>query len=124
MMELKLFLARWIYRKMSHNYTQASKEKNACYRISLDTIVEGAGISIYDSLPNTVRRIVKALESLKDAGIIEGHGIQYHKKGRKHVNAIFRLYPSNSQIADTIKANTTKKSLRSEGFKNLLELIK
>ncbi len=110
---------------MSHNYTQASTQENKYYKISLDGIIEGAGITRYKSLSNNIREIEKALDELVKKITLRTYKTEKLfdvKNKRKIVGAIFKLYPSKKFVSDTIMGNTKMKiPNRTKGFRQLME---
>lgn len=127
LMAYKMVLSRWIHKKMSHNYTQASMDNDKYYQISLDTIIEGAGIKKYQSLSNNIREIEKALKELVKNNTLRkfDHRKSFDEKDkRKITGAVFRLFPSKKFVDDTIKANTRLKiPKRANEFRKLIDKV-
>jgi hypothetical protein len=119
-MKLKNYLSRWVYRKMSHNFIQADW-KSSQYTLSLNTIVQGSGISLYDSIPNTIRRVRRSLDQLAKNDIITDYETTPKKDGRRISGAVFALHPSKSFTDDAIGSNITSRSHRWSKLADQLE---
>lgn len=132
-------LARWLYVRMSHNYTQAKLgealseicrqhgDRHYGYHLSLSTILEENDLE-YSRTRDAIRAVRTALASLATQGVLQTdiHGdnfqgwtesIRYQEqapaRGRRPVeDVIFHLFPSVSTINDIIAANETTRQLR------------
>jgi hypothetical protein len=67
-MSLKSAVARQLYKRMSHHYTQASIQNN--YTVGLLTLIRDFGLTTYKKLPNNLRDVKTALEELQEANVI------------------------------------------------------
>lgn len=136
LMRPKNELARWIYLRMSHNYTQAgemdlyefqiNKNERAGYHLSLTTILRETGFTYADTT-RALRAVRRALTTLREQDVImktdwlgkEFPGwIEVPSYGPAKGNrpplqdCRFVLFPSQSVIDDVIKANRTAQELR------------
>lgn len=93
-MSLKSVIARQLYKRMSHNYTQASITNP--YGIMLRTIIRDIGLTVYEKLPNNMRDVLAAIEELKSAEVILSCDVQKvtdpNNRG-KLLDAKFIIYP-------------------------------
>lgn len=135
LMRPKSELARWLYTKISHNFTQAGEddlirfemgEKNRGYHISLSTIIRENGLQ-YADLRLAVRAVRSALAVLREHDILRGQswaGKEFtgyieeatyaEKPGRGRPplrEVVWTLFPSEAVINDIIKANRSNRAL-------------
>jgi hypothetical protein len=124
-MGLKKYLARWLFKKMNHNYIQAEYQSGNDYHLSLDEIVEGSGITRYKAISNTIREVEKALNELVEKDILEKFEIdkKKFKRSKKIIDAVFHLYPSWSFAKDMKRANAKAKQIRGEGGRDRIKKI-
>lgn len=128
LMKPKNELARWLYMKLSHNYTQASESdlflyqggnKAAGYHLALSTIIRETGSS-YTQTRDALRAVRTALAILRKHDVLLSKtwvGQDFRgwaeevtrgpaKGGRPPVqDVVFTLFPSLAVIEDIIKAN-------------------
>lgn len=111
-------LARWLYSRMSHNFTQASYSLSNGYHIGLDTILRESGISEDPQISRNIRKVRKALQELKDREVIlsfdeEKKYPQINRGGSRvripPINVVWTLYPSMQVVGDTIAENTARR---------------
>jgi len=109
-MSLQDFCARWIHKRMSHNFNWANYRLNKPYHLGLSTIIKGSGIKEYSSIYDNIKRVEKSLNELKSKDIID---IKRTWTDRKHKNerskstidAVFNIFPTESFTKDQIAAN-------------------
>lgn len=135
LMRPKNELARWLYTRLSHNYTQASEDDfmkwqmgdpTAGYHLSLQTIIRENGLRFRDT-STALKSVRTALKALRQQDVLRGtdwrgeefigwtEKIQFgfSKGGRRPINdVVFHLFPSVAVVDDIIKANTTARTLR------------
>lgn len=111
MMGLKKYLSRWIYRRISHNFTGADCEKP--YPIKLTTIVNNSAMVIYENTAQMIKQVEACFDELKGE---EGEEKALKKWERKRVifdekkkakinDIVYSLYLSSEFVSDIIKAN-------------------
>lgn len=109
-MRYKMALARWIHKRISHLFIQASIKET--YTIGLFTIIRDSGMKQYDEIRNNVREIKKALDEMKNSGVLTKYDIDLRKNGRKIADALFTLYPGPSFIREMKEANKISQVLQ------------
>jgi DNA-binding XRE family transcriptional regulator len=81
LMKLKMYLARWLHKHISHVFTQAT-EKNP-YKIKLSTIVTNSGMKSYEKISHTVIQVKKALDELIKCQTVASYEVEFHKEKNK-----------------------------------------
>jgi hypothetical protein len=131
LMRPKNELARWLFVRLAHNYTQASNsdltrfllgDQEAGYHLSLRTIIRETCLR-YASLRFAIRAVRTALVVLHNEGILCGissesslangysEEIRYLPRvgrGRRRImDVVWHLFPSEGVVDDIIEANRT-----------------
>ncbi len=122
LMRMKMPLARWIHKRISHMFSQATI--NNPYQIKLSTIVRDSGMKSYKTISERARQIEKALEELTENKIIFRFDSNPDKEKNKILDVLYSLYVTEEFVADAKKANKVA-NLRlsgSEGIKEALDL--
>lgn len=107
-MQLSDSLSRYLFKRMSANFLQASYADQ--YTIGLKTVFRDSGRTLSPKMGNNIRTMVKALECLQDEGHIYGYEKKTHKTGIKIEDIIYTLYPTENFIKDTVIANAVAKN--------------
>ncbi len=102
-------LARWLHKRMSHLYTQASFSKP--YSILLTTIIRDSGVKKEERLRNNLKRVYEALNEMKLKSVISGYTEERILDGRKILDVKFIIKPGLSFIRDMKKANLDFKNM-------------
>ncbi len=105
-MSYKRVLARWMHKRLSHNYTQASLQD--FYTITLMTIIRDSGVTKYQSLRNNIVQVKEALDEMKEKQTIVRFDTKNILDGRKIVDAKFNLWAHPEFISEVIKSNRRK----------------
>ena len=103
LMRLKMPLARWLHKHISHLFTQAT-EKNP-YKINLSTIVQNSGMKNYKNISDTIRQVSKSLDELIKCQTVAKYETKLHKEKNKILDATFCLFMSEDFVADAKKGN-------------------
>ena len=111
-MAYKKSLARWLHKRMSHVYTQASWSKP--YSILLTTILRDSGAKRYGQLKDNLSEIRKVLKEMIQQGVIAHYKEEKRLAGRKMVEVKFIIVPSLPFVRDIISANKRLNALQSE----------
>jgi len=96
-------LARWLHKRMSHNYTQA--HFLSPYEIKLSTIIRDSGVKRYERLPNNLTQVKKALEELKLKGVIATYKEEKVSEKRKLIDVKFTISPHPTFTGEVKHAN-------------------
>lgn len=109
-------ITRWLYKRMSHNYIQASLLNT--YSILLSTILRDSCMKPYGELRNNVAQIEDALEELKKRDVIMGYEIIriYGERRNKVIDAKFVISPSPSFSSEMRRANKRQQELRASAL--------
>lgn len=105
-MSYRRMLARWLHKRLSHNYTQASLKDP--YTIKLLTIIRDSGVNKYPALRNNLVQVNEALEEMKEKQIIVRFLSEKILEGRKIIDVKFTLWPHPEFISEVIKSNKRK----------------
>lgn len=112
-MHITSMLGRWMYRRISHNYTNASYVHP--YTIKASTIVRDSGMNV-GTFRKAVQMIESVLEDFKKQRILSGYDkeqshILTEKNRQKLSDVMYRLYPSMQLKDDIITANKRNQCL-------------
>jgi hypothetical protein len=106
-MEIDMMLARWLFKRLSHNFIQA-KLVGEPYTIKASTIVRDSGLVNCESFRFNVRSIDETLEELKNKRIIHRYSKSKvndpHDK-RKTSDVIYQLFPTREFVDEIVNAN-------------------
>ena len=126
-MSLKNYLSRWLYKKLSHNYTQASMMTKDRYTILLSTIIRDSGVTKRNKPAQDIANVKKSLDELKKEKILMEYNIekimQTKKDGTLHATNIkdakFTFIPTPKFISEIKKANKRQKNILKKNTSNL-----
>lgn len=103
-MELKNHLARWLFKRLSHNYTQASMLNP--YTIKLSTIVRDSALVNAKRMRDKVRYVDAALNELKNRAVLLHYKKESIEGERKRIEeVIYILTPCPEFTSQVKKAN-------------------
>jgi hypothetical protein len=110
-MKLKSGLARWLYKRMAHNYTGANYDSP--YNILASTIIDNSHLVNYTRFRNNIAAIDAAIKELIDHKIV----LDVKKKDilglrKKVVDVKYTLLPALDFVHNTTLANARKKHLQ------------
>ncbi len=107
MMSRKKYLSRWLYRRISHNFTGADVGKP--YPIKLTTIVNNSAMAVYNNMGQMIRQVESCFVELKNCNAFEKwerKKVVYDElKKTRILDIVYLLYPSQEFVSDVIKAN-------------------
>jgi len=109
-MSYKRVLARWLHKRLSHNYMQASSYDH--FTIKLSTIIRDSGVKQYPKISDNIRQLKEALEEMKEKEVLFMYEIQNILEGRKTINANITLVPHDSFVSEVIYSNKRDKDIR------------
>ena len=117
LMSLNSPLARWVYERFSHNFTQAVRNggvQGKGYTLSLETILRESGITAEKRVRDSINAVRKALKELGGKSVLDRMKPYDEKllRGEKPsrgfppvVGAIWTLYPSGGVVGEIVEAN-------------------
>jgi hypothetical protein len=118
-MEHKKMLTRWLHKRLSHYFIQAS-HKNS-YTTKLSTIVTSSGMEFHSKITNTRGQIITSLEELVKNKVLIKYdytNLQEGQRKNKITDVLFQLTPDESFIEDVIQANLRKIAEKNKLAKN------
>lgn len=109
MMSHSTQLARWIHKKLSHNYTNASY--TVPYQIWLSTIRRDSGLLEYKRANDAVRKFEEALTELKNNAVLITFHRQEDLRGERNkiIDIKYSLSPHPEFVKDVKAANKRQK---------------
>lgn len=126
LMSYKMALSRYIHKRISHYFTQASTSNP--YTIKMTTLVRDSGMKKYDRNSDTIKQIQKCLEELKVKQTLTKYKIEKEWEGKNLIDANLELYVSDELVEEIRKANNIKneklKIDNSSEFAEKLEVLK
>ncbi len=103
LMQMKMPLARWLHRRISHMFLQATI--NNPYEIKLSTIVHDSGMKSYKTISERMRQVEKAFKELVNAKVLSRVESAPDRQKNKILDVLYSLYMSEAFVADAKKAN-------------------
>jgi hypothetical protein len=121
LMRMKMPLSRWLHKRISHLFSQATIHNP--YSIKLSTIVRDSGMKEYKTISERIRQVSKAINELIKHDILSKFEIEKETEKNKILDAMFFLYVSDTFVADIKKANRVSNlKLESEKQSDIEEL--
>lgn len=110
-MSYKSAIARQLYKRLSHHYTQASLMNT--YEIMLSTIIRDFGLTIYEHLRDNLQKVKEAIGELKeDETILESRIEKVIDNTGKLIDAKIILRPHVRFAGEMIGANESQKRVK------------
>ena len=109
MMSHSTQLARWLHKKLSHNYTNASY--TVPYQIWLSTICKDSGLLEYKRPNDVVRKFEEALTELKNNAVLISFNREEDMRGNQNkiLDIKYSLSPHPEFVKDVKAANKRQK---------------
>jgi len=117
-MECERHLARWLHKRLSHNYVQAGWLSP--YTIKASTVIANSGLVNNARLRDRIKAVDDAIDELRTRdtiSICEKEPL-YGPDGRTLVDAKYTLTPTGKFIEDVKAANLRKKRLQRQAAKS------
>lgn len=116
MMSHSTQLARWLHKKLSHNYTNASC--TSPYQIWLSTICQDSGLLEYKRRNDMVRKLEEALNELKNNGVLLSFNQEEDLRGKQNKieDIKYALYPHNNFVKEVKAANKRQKQAKEQSL--------
>lgn len=112
MMSHSTQLARWLHKRMSHNYTNAAL--TAPYSILLSSIQRDSGLLEYKRRNDVVRKLEAALNELVEHKVLLSfQGKEERGKRNKIIDIKYTLTPAHSFVRDVKAANKRQQDAKS-----------
>lgn len=114
-MRLKKVIARHLFKRMSHHYTQASLDKP--YTILLSTVIRLFGLTSYKDTRNNWRQLKEALEELKTADVVlsyEQVNVYDEKRKNKIADVKITIKPDPRFTGEMRKFNAINRDMRQQ----------
>ncbi len=102
-MEYENYIARRIFKRMSHHFVQAHRQHP--YNINFSTIISDFGLTRCSRLRDNLREVKKALDELTGKGTLLKYEEYIIREGRKMVDVKFNLIPDMSFVFEMKKFN-------------------
>jgi hypothetical protein len=102
-MTYKKNMARWLHKRMSHLYTQASW--NNSYSILLTTIIRDSGMTRYKNLKDNLCEVRKVMTEMVQKNVLSDVREEMRLFGRRIIDVKFTLKPGYSFVRDMVRAN-------------------
>ena len=104
-MKMKMQVSRWLYKRISHIFIQATIDNP--YPIKLSTIVRDSGTKEYKTISERARQVEKCLDEFKkkEIGVISRWEKFPEKEKNKILDIKYLLYMSEDFVSDAKKAS-------------------
>ena len=109
MMNFSSQLERWLYKRLAHNYVQASIDNT--YSIKLSSIERDSGLLQLKQVRHRMRKLNDVLDNLVKSRVLMNYEINPVKEKRRLLDAHYSLQPHPSFVAEVKAANLRSKQL-------------
>jgi hypothetical protein len=114
-MEYKHRLSRWLYKRIAHNYVQASLINP--YTIKMSTILRDSGTHTSERGNDNLKRVEEALRELHAKRVLMRYETDILRgKHMKVVDAKYTLHPDMDFIMEVKKSNSRRLKLSEQGI--------
>ncbi|WP_122378028.1 plasmid replication protein [Pseudomonas cannabina] len=117
-MRINNSLARFIYKRMSHYWIQASDDQP--YTPSLVSFLKQSPRGLTERMPDNVRAMKTALDDLIKHEVVSHYDAEQLLQGRKIIDIRYRIYPHANFVKMAMAANKQKSLNHIEHSKGLL----
>lgn len=121
LMQCKSQLSSWLYRKMINNFKQAGLKDTDFYHLSFDSIRE-SGLLQQNNDRESRKKIISALEELKELNVLRDYEPREKKQGRKIVDMVYVMWSSPEFVAEQKQAGKRVNDNRMIGLQKGLHL--
>lgn len=119
-MSLDRSLSRYLFKRLSHLYRQASFDNP--YHIGLSTLIRDSGMMPSPNNSDNAKRVERALNELKTKGVLSTWARDDERGPHNRIiNIIYNLYPSMDFKNDIVRAN--KRASRLEHMAQQSQLV-
>lgn len=108
MMNYRSQLERWIYKRLAHNYIQASHQNS--YSILLSTVERDSGLLQNNQLRHRMRKFNDVLDCLVKNKVLYSYETTTSTEGRKIIDVHYDLIPHQQFITEVKAANKRTKN--------------
>ncbi|WP_395378176.1 hypothetical protein [Marinicella sp. W31] len=108
-------LSRWIYKKLIHRYIQANQIND--YHFMYLDIEKNSGLLQQTRANDNRRKVISALNELKEKGVIKEFETEDKREGRKIVDVKYTIKPSTDFVKEQ-KAANKRLSVQKEKLEN------
>jgi hypothetical protein len=113
-MEYKHRLSRWLYKRLAHNYVQASLIYP--YTIKMSTILRDSGTHTSERGNDNMKRVEEALRELHAKRVLMRYETDILRgKHMKVIDTKYTLYPDMDFIVEVKKSNSRALKLSGQG---------
>lgn len=121
-MSIKAYLARWIFRRMSHYWTQASMSHP--YSFGLVTYLSSSPRGLSPDMSQNRRAMNMALDTLIEHEVVSHYELERITEGRRLIDIKYRVFPTEKYVSQTISHNQHQKQLHQTKLKQLTGTLK
>ena len=108
LMALPSQLARWLHKRISHNYTNASRM--ADYQILFSTVQRDSGLLHYQRTSQNLKVLEAGLRELEDSQVLNAwKRLEERKQGRRIIDVKYQLEAHPNFIKDMRASNARRK---------------
>lgn len=121
LMQCKSQLSAWLYRKMINNFKQAGLKDTDYYHLAFDSIKE-SGLLQQGNDRESRKKVISALEELKERSVLRDYEVKEKKEGRKVVDVVYVMWASAEFVAEQKQAGKRANDNRMIGLNNGLHV--
>lgn len=114
---MKHSLARWIFKRMSHYWTQASATHP--YSYSLVSYLQSSPRGLTKDMSENRRAMNRALDALKMHNVVSHYEMEQIKDGRRLIDIQYRVFPTDQYVSEAISHNQHNKTIHEQHLKSL-----
>ena len=110
LMKLSTPLARWFYRRLTHNYTQA--DLLGSYDILHSSVTRDSRLLNHPRMSRNIKDVCAALQELQDEEVLLAFNFDQRLQGRKIIDVYYHLNPSPNFVREVKAANARNRDDR------------
>ena len=110
LMKLRTPLARWILKRLSHNYTNAGLLGS--YDILHTSVARDSGLLNHPRMTRTINDMTAALQELRNHDVLLTFSKEQRYAGRKIIDVLYHLRPSSHFVKEVKAANARNRDDR------------
>lgn len=121
-MTIKAYLARWIFRRMSHYWTQASMTQP--YTFGLISYLSSSPRGLSPMMSQNRRAMNMALDTLIEHEVVSHYELERITEGRRLIDIKYRVFPTQKYVSQTIAHNQHQQLVHQKKLKQLTENLR
>jgi hypothetical protein len=111
-MQLSSPMARWLHKRLSHEYTNASI--TTPYQILFSTISRDSGLLHHNRTSSNIQTLERALAELVEQEVLHFYKAEKRNAGRTITDVLYTLTPHSNFVTEMKAANARARDARTK----------